>query len=92
MSHVASGIDVHKKVLTVAVADVTTLGAEFECRRFGSTTSELRPLLLHVTASVICVIRSRSVNLPRPPGVAKMRALDLAKLDSSAVRQNRFGR
>lgn len=46
MSYIVAGIDVHKKVLMVAVADVTATEAEFECRRFGSTTRELH----HVVA------------------------------------------
>jgi transposase len=45
MSYVVAGIDVHKKVLMVAVADASATEAEFECRRFGSSMSELQHLV-----------------------------------------------
>ncbi len=46
MSYMVAGIDVHKKVLMVAVADAAQMDAEFACRRFGTTASELK----HLTA------------------------------------------
>jgi transposase len=39
-----AGIDVHKKVLMVSVADAAEQEMEFACRRFGTTTSELHHL------------------------------------------------
>lgn len=45
MSYSVAGIDVHKQILIVAVADVTATDGEFECGRFGSTRSELRRLI-----------------------------------------------
>ena len=45
MSYNVAGIDVHKKVLMVAVADVTAPEGELECRRFRTTVSELRHLV-----------------------------------------------
>jgi transposase len=42
-SYVA-GIDVHKKLLAVVVANVRETELQFECRRFGTTFSELRNL------------------------------------------------
>jgi transposase len=45
MSYTVAGIDVHKTVLMVAVADATSPEEDFECRRFGSTVSELRHLI-----------------------------------------------
>jgi transposase len=45
MSYAVAGIDVHKRVLMVAVADVTGTDGDFECRRFGSTVSELRHMI-----------------------------------------------
>lgn len=46
MSYIVAGIDVHKKVLMVAVAEAEQIDPEFDCRRFGTTASELK----HVTA------------------------------------------
>jgi transposase len=46
MSYGIAGIDVHKRVLMVAVTDVSTTNQdEFECRTFGSTISELRRMV-----------------------------------------------
>jgi transposase len=39
-----AGIDVHKKMLAVAVANARETEVDFECRRFGTTASELRHL------------------------------------------------
>lgn len=44
MSYMVAGIDVHKKVLMVSVADAAEQEMEFACRRFGTTTSELHHL------------------------------------------------
>lgn len=44
MSYIVAGIDVHKKMLMVAVAETGTLDPEFECRRFGTMASELKHL------------------------------------------------
>ena len=44
MPYTLSGIDVHKKVLMVVVADVSASELHFERRRFGATTSELLAL------------------------------------------------
>jgi transposase len=44
MSYNLAGIDVHKKVLMVVVADATELEWNFERRRFGTTRCELRHL------------------------------------------------
>ena len=41
MPYQIAGIDVHKKLLVVVVADVSEPEFHFECRRFGTTTSEL---------------------------------------------------
>jgi hypothetical protein len=46
MSYIVAGIDVHKKVLMVAVAEAGQVDPEFKCQRFGTTASELN----HVTA------------------------------------------
>ncbi len=45
MSYTVAAIDIHKKILMVAVADVTATEGEFECGRFGSTRSEWRRLI-----------------------------------------------
>ena len=42
--YVLAGIDVHKKMLAVVVANAGDLELQFECRRFGTTVSELRHL------------------------------------------------
>ena len=42
--YILAGIDVHKKMLAVAVANAGDLELKFECRRFGTTVSELRHL------------------------------------------------
>src|SRR5690242_7038124 len=42
---ILAGIDVHKKMLAVVVANAGDLELQFECRRFGTTISELRHLL-----------------------------------------------
>ena len=39
-----AGIDIHKKMLAVVVANARDTELEFECRRFGTTASELRHL------------------------------------------------
>ena len=39
-----AGIDVHKKMLAVVVANARDMELQFECRRFGTTVSELRHL------------------------------------------------
>jgi transposase len=44
MSYIVAGIDVHKKMLMVAVADAAQMELEFDCRRFGTTASELEQL------------------------------------------------
>ena len=38
------GIDVHKKMLAVAVANARDTELQFECRQFGTTVGELRHL------------------------------------------------
>jgi transposase len=40
-----AGIDVHKRMLAVVIANARDTELQFECRRFGTTTSELRHLL-----------------------------------------------
>ena len=42
--YILAGIDVHKKMLAVVVANAGDLELKFECRRFGTTVSELRHL------------------------------------------------
>ena len=42
--YVLVGIDVHKKMLAVVVANAGDLELRFGCRRFGTTVSELRHL------------------------------------------------
>jgi hypothetical protein len=44
-TYYVAGIDVHKKMLAVVVANVRETELRFECRRFGTTVSELRNLL-----------------------------------------------
>jgi transposase len=39
-----AGIDVHKRMLAVAIANARQTELEFECRRFGTTASEIRAL------------------------------------------------
>jgi transposase len=39
-----AGIDVHKRMLAVVIANARDTELEFECRRFGTTVSELRAL------------------------------------------------
>jgi len=39
-----AGIDVHKKMLAVVIANVRETELQFEGRRFGTTVSELRRL------------------------------------------------
>jgi transposase len=43
--YILAGIDVHKRMLAVAIADARDTEVQFECRRFGTTISELRHLL-----------------------------------------------
>lgn len=40
-----AGIDVHKRMLAVVIANARDTELQFECRRFGTTMSELRHLL-----------------------------------------------
>jgi transposase len=44
MSNKVAGIDVHKRMLMVAVSEAGAAEGDFECRRFGSTVMELRHL------------------------------------------------
>lgn len=46
MSYKVAGIDVHKKLLVVVIADVSQPEWNFECRRFGTGASELHNLAL----------------------------------------------
>ena len=39
-----AGIDVHKKMLAVVIANARDTELQFECRKFGTTVSELRHL------------------------------------------------
>jgi transposase len=39
-----AGIDVHKRMLAVVIANAAVTELEFECRRFGTTVSEIRAL------------------------------------------------
>jgi len=39
-----AGIDVHKKMLAVVVANARETELQFECRRFGTTVSEVQAL------------------------------------------------
>jgi transposase len=41
MSYTVAGIDVHKKILVVVTADISQPEWKFECRRFGTSASEL---------------------------------------------------
>jgi len=43
-AYYVAGIDVHKKMLAVVVANARDRELHFECRRFGTTVSELRSL------------------------------------------------
>src|SRR5690242_19235905 len=43
-AYFVAGIDVHKKMLAVVVANAREAELRFECRRFGTTVSELRHL------------------------------------------------
>ena len=43
-AYYVAGIDVHKKMLAVVIADARETELHFECRRFGTTLSELRQL------------------------------------------------
>lgn len=45
MSHIVAGIDVHKRLLVVAVADASLDPLEFSCRHFGTVHSELLQLV-----------------------------------------------
>jgi transposase len=46
MSYKVAGIDVHKKLLVVVIADVSRPELTFECRRFGTGANELHNLSL----------------------------------------------
>jgi hypothetical protein len=43
-AYYVAGIDVHKKMLAVVIANAREAELQFECRRFGTTASELRQL------------------------------------------------
>lgn len=43
-AYYVAGIDVHKKMLAVVVANARDRGLQFECRRFGTTVAELKRL------------------------------------------------
>jgi len=44
-SYKIAGIDIHKKMLAVVVADARDTELKFEARRFGTTVGELHQLL-----------------------------------------------
>jgi transposase len=48
-----AGIDVHKRMLAVVIANARDTELQFECRRFGTTTSELRHLLAWLEEHVV---------------------------------------
>ena len=57
-----AGIDVHKKMLAAVVANVGDRELRFECRRFGTTVSELKNLsawLREHTVQEAAELRSR---------------------------------
>ena len=43
-AYYVAGIDVHKKMLAVVVANARDRELQFECRRFGTTVCELQKL------------------------------------------------
>jgi hypothetical protein len=43
-AYYVAGIDVHKRMLAVVVANARDRELQFECRRFGTTVSELQNL------------------------------------------------
>jgi hypothetical protein len=52
-AYCVAGIDVHKKMLAVVVANVRETELRFECRRFGTTVSELRNLSAWLQAHTV---------------------------------------
>ena len=50
MSYIVAGIDVHKRVLMIAVADTEQQELDFECRCFGTTAGELENLVAWLSA------------------------------------------
>lgn len=48
-----AGIDVHKTMLAVVVANVSERELRFECRRFGTTVSELQNLSAWLRAHTV---------------------------------------
>jgi hypothetical protein len=43
-AYYVAGIDVHKKMLAVVIANAKNRELQFECHRFGTTISELQKL------------------------------------------------
>ncbi len=52
-TYYVAGIDVHKTMLAVVVANVSERELRFECRRFGTTVSELRNLSAWLQAHTV---------------------------------------
>src|SRR2546429_4577715 len=52
-TYYVAGIDVHKTMLAVVVANVSERELRFECRRFGTTVSELQNLSAWVRAHTL---------------------------------------
>lgn len=52
-NYYVAGIDVHKKMLAVAVANVGEREFRFECRRFGTTVNELQNLSAWLRAQTV---------------------------------------
>jgi len=70
MSYMVAGIDVHKRVLMVSVADAAQQEMEFACRRFGTTTRRER-------VSGLCFPGAASRSLGRPLACCPAAACEL---------------
>jgi transposase len=58
MPYIIAGIDVHKRVLMVVTADASLAEGdiEFQCRRFGTTASELQHLRAWLSEQGVCEV------------------------------------
>jgi transposase len=78
MSYIVAGIEVHKKVLAVAVAEAGPLDPEFECRRFGTTASELQHLAAWLAKrAVVDVVMESTAQYWKPVWLALESDFDL---------------
>jgi transposase len=94
MSYIVAGIDVHKRILMIAVADAEQQELEFECRCCGTTAGELENLAAWLSArQVETVVMESTAQYGKPVWLALEQhfRLQLAQAHSNRAPKGRKG-